>query len=119
MLNRNNLRDSILADLVTFSSYQCPLNSTYFQSKYDGLSKRELTLIITDLIETDSKHLICSKDDGYYVAKSVEEANHGIAFIASREQKLRERRQRLEQLSKQMFGEPVPSLFDNPIDNPN
>ena len=109
----NDLKQSVLIDLINFSSYEGPLNSLYFQTKYPKMSKRELTLIINELIETHDKHLICSKDDGYYVAKNIDEANHGIAFIGSREQKLRERRQRLTIITKQLFGEPVPSLFDN------
>lgn len=113
MMNREDMKQNVLIDLINFSSYQGPLNSLFFQTKYPKMSKRELTLIITELIETHDKHLICSKDDGYYCAKNIDEANHGIAFIASREQKLRERRQRLTIVMNNLFGEPVPSLFDN------
>jgi len=117
MMMNKELKQSVLVDLVNFSSYQGPLNSLYFQTKYKNMSKRELTLIITELIETHDKHLICSKDDGYYVAKNIDEANHGVAFIASREVKLRERRQRMERVMKTLFGQTEPTLFNQSINS--
>jgi len=104
-------KDNILVDLVNFSTYEKPLGSRYFKNKYDGLGTRELTLMIIDLVDCQDKYMVCSKDDGYYIPKNIDEAEHGILFIASRENKLRERRQRLENLKQQLFFQQDPTLF--------
>lgn len=120
----NNLSDNILKDLINFSDYNRELDSNYFQDKYsphtgneeedkkNRISKREITLVIVELVETCDEFMICSNERGYYIPKTEEGARHGLNFIASRENKLRERREKLQKQFDKLFTPAAPDLFN-------
>lgn len=95
----------ILVKLINFSSYDRPLNSNYFIEQFGsrGLTKRELRLLINEIIDNEDNYMVCSNDKGYYIAKTEEEAEHGINWISKMEEKLGERRSKMEKLFNKLF----------------
>jgi len=96
--DHNKMKQTILNELKSLSAYDNQLSANFFCNSlaHYKLTPRELRIIINELIDEHPNLIICSTDKGYYIATTEQEAEHGINWIKSMEDKLKDRRQKIQ-----------------------